>query len=284
MKSIFAAIAIVLALSSCSKKGSSSLEELGSTIETAIRNNQPSQMADTMYLEGADPEVRKTVSEMFEMFAFSGLEHVDIQTVDFDDLKPEVDLPGQLHGRPLKWLHQPTHWIVVKASSKGEPGNQTKLNLELAAGQVDGKWYLMGCTYAGKAPEKVSVPGLTDRDATAIAFDKKGEVVDFITIPPDTDMQEIVFKAPENGDEISVTVVGPSRHADITEDFVISSSKAEGMRGSVSVYVEDGIVTGIFGNGISQGSPLDESDLKGVLEKIQSGSHVPSERVEIIRK
>ncbi|MFN5738627.1 MAG: hypothetical protein ACK47H_08600, partial [Akkermansiaceae bacterium] len=74
----------------------------------------------------------------------------------------------------------------------------------------------------------------------------------------------------------SVTVVGPSRHELLPENTVVSSMVAEGMLGKVSVNVEKGVVTGIFGNKISEGSPLDESDLKSVLEKLQSGSHVPS--------
>lgn len=284
MKLFCAAIAIVIALSSCSQKGSSSLKELSSKIEDALRTNQAKQIVDVLYLEGADPEVREAVSEMLDMMVFSEMSQVEIETRAFADYHPASDLPGSMNGRPLKWLKEPSHWIIVKASNKDESGNGASLNLDLAAGQVEGKWYLIGSTYAGKAPGKVSVPGLTDRHATAIAFTEAGEVLDFVAITPDSGIQEIVFKAPENGDVISVTVVGPSRHDEITENLVISSSKTEGMRGSVSVYVADGVVTGIFGNGISQGSPLDESNLKGVLEKSQSGSYIPSERVEIIRE
>ncbi|MFN9819196.1 MAG: hypothetical protein ACK56K_00655, partial [Akkermansiaceae bacterium] len=216
------------------------------------------------------------VSEMMDMMLFKEMSQVEIETRAFADYQPAGDLPGSMNGRPLKWLKEPSHWIIVKASNKDGAGNGASLNLDMAAGQVDGTWYLIGPTYAGEAPGKVSLPGLTDRHATAIAFTQAGEVLDFVTIPPDTDIQEIVFKAPDNGDVLSVTVVGPSRHELLPENTVVSSMVAEGMLGKVSVNVEKGVVTGIFGNKISEGSPLDESDLKSVLEKLQSGSHVPS--------
>lgn len=44
--------------------------------------------------------------------------------------------------------------------------------------------------------QDIIVPGLTDTNATVIAYDDDGNVVDFVHIEPDFDIQSILFQPP----------------------------------------------------------------------------------------
>ena len=130
----------------------------------------------------------------------------------------------------------------------------------------------------------IIVGGLTDTNATVIAYDDDGNVVDFVHIEPDSDIQSILFQAPVDGSELFVVVIGPSRSQELFKVSVVSSSVGEGMLGEVTVGVTDGIGTGIFGNGISPHCSLGADDLEKVRDQLVDGSHEPSDRVRIIRK
>ena len=131
--------------------------------------------------------------------------------------------------------------------------------------------------------QDIIVPGLTDTNATVIAYDDVN-VVDFVHIEPDSDIQSILFQTAGDGSELFVVVIGPSRSQDLFKVIVVSSSVGEGMLGEVTVGVTDGIVTGIFGNEISSYCSLGVDDLEKVRDQLVDGSHEPSDRVRITRK
>lgn len=103
-------------------------------------------------------------------------------------------------------------------------------------------------------------------------------------IEPDSDIQSILFQTPEDGSELFIVVIGPSRSQDLFKAIVGLSSVGEGMLGEVTAEVTDGIVTVIFGSGISPYCSLDADDLEKVRDQLVDGSHEPSDRVRIIGK
>ena len=272
-------------LSSCSEKGFSDLDQLKERVKESIEKNQLEEITEAIYWKGSDPEVQEVMTEMFASMDFAKLPLVKIEVHELDAYEPEIDLPGQLNRRKLEWLSEPSHWIVAHLSNKDDSGNGSHFNLCFAAGEVDGKWWLIGATYSDEpAMQDIAVPGLTDTNATAIAFDEEANVVDFVHIKPDSDIQTIVFHTPEDGSRLSVVVVGPSCSQELSEGLVVSSSVDETSLGKVTVHVADGVVTGIFGNGISPYCPLDAEDLKQVLDQLGNRSRKPSESVIITKE
>lgn len=272
-------------LSSCSERDFSDLAQLEEHVKESIEENQLKKLTKTVYWEGSDPEIRKATTEMYASMDFADLQLIKFEVHELDAYEPEMNLPGQLNRRKLEWLSQPSHWIVAHLSNKDESGNGSEFSLCFAAGQVDEKWWLIGATYSDEpVMQDISVPGLTDTNATAIAFDDEANVVDFVHIKPDSGIQLIEFHTPEDGSRLSVIVVGPSCHREVSEGIVVSSSVEAGSLGQVNVHVADGVVTGVRGNAVSPYCPLDAEDLKQVLDQLGNENRKPSESVVIIKE
>ncbi len=283
MRWLWIPLFVITLLCSCSKKGADDLTGLRVLVEDAITDNRPKSLIKLLHMDGADEDLVKMWEGMISGVDFSGFTKIDVQSHAFDEFEPDVDLPGEYFGRKLKWLVEPTHWIDAKLSNKDADGNGMGFNFTFAAGQVDGRWCLIGATYGEPAREPISLPGLTDVNATAISYDEDGEILDFVQIEPGSGIQEIVFQAPEDGSYIHVTVVGPARAPEIPLGVEVSTNNENAMRGSVSVNVEDDRVIGVFGNRIGHGYHMREEQLQKVMKMLQAGEG-PSDRVEIIRR
>ena len=285
MRRFLIALLVVGLLSSCSKRGFSDLDKLEERVKEAIEGNELKELTKLVYWKGSDPEVKEAMTAMFRSMDFGDLPLVQIEVHELAAYERGPDLPGQLNRRKLEWLSEPSHWIVAYLSNKDESGNGMEFDLCFAAGEVEGKWWLMGATYSDEpVMQEISVPGLTDTNATAIAFDEEANVVDFVHIKPDSSIETVVFHTPEDGSELSVVIVGPSCSKELSEGPVVSSNVGEQTLGTVTVHVAEGVVTGVFGNAISSYCPLDEEDLKQVYEQLANGSRVPSESVVITRE
>lgn len=127
---------------------------------------------------------------------------------------------------------------------------------------------LLSLVFGCGKKSKLDVPGLTDLNATAIALNEQGEVIDFVHVKPDSGIDWIEFHAPENGNEIQVVAVGSSVHPDMPSGIVVSSKLAEGLMGKVTVEIEDDMIVSIGGNSISYGNPLDIEDLKKIKDQL----------------
>lgn len=133
-----------------------------------------------------------------------------------------------------------------------------------------------GCSRSGS----VSVPGLTDTHATAIAFDADGNVMDFFHLTPGSGIERIEFLTPENGEMLFVAAVGPNVH-EALKGAVAGSRTGDGMMGRVTVDIQgDGIVS-IFGNTLSNDNPLTRQAYEQVRDRIRSGETGHSDRVLI---
>ena len=285
MRYILISFFVVGCLCSCSEKGASDLDQLKNRVKDALEGNEFEELSRVTYREGADEEVREAVAGILSSFGSADLSLVKIEVHQFNDYKPEADLPGQLNGQKLEWLSKPSHWIVASLSNQDESGNGMELEMCFPAGEVDGKWWLIGSTYSDDpVMQDIIVPGLTDTNATAIAFDDDANVVDFVHVEPDSEIETIIFHAPADGSRLSVVVVGPSRHQDLSDGLVVSSYVSGETFGEVTVHVSDGVVTGIFGNAMSQVCPLDEEVLKLVLDQLKEGTRKLSDSVEITTK
>lgn len=277
-------LAVVL-LSSCSKREFSDLDQLKEHVETSLRANNPDEIKDAFYWEGSDPEIKAAFSGILEGIDNESLPIDKIEVLELNAYEPDGDLPGHLNGRKLVWLIEPSHWIVAHMSNMDESGNGMELDLSFVAAEVNGKWRLIGAGYSEEPMMRdIVVPGLTDVNATVIAFDLEGNVVDFVHIKPDSDIESIIFSAPEDEGRISVVVVGPSCSPELSESIVVWAFTGKNVKAEVTVSVENGIVTGMFGHGISPYCPLDADDLKEVHSQLESENRVPSDRVKITRK
>ncbi|MEM0966891.1 MAG: hypothetical protein AAGJ81_12135 [Verrucomicrobiota bacterium] len=112
------------------------------------------------------------------------------------------------------------------------------------------------------------LPGLTDANATAIALNDKGDVIDFVHVTPDSGIDWIEFHAPTDGSVVQVLAVGKSLHPDFPSEMIVSSKIAEGFMGKVTVEVEDGMITSIAGNSVSFGNPLSMEDAERIRAQI----------------
>ncbi|YCM44287.1 hypothetical protein V2O64_23570 [Verrucomicrobiaceae bacterium 227] len=261
------------------------MDQLKEHVKESLEKNQPEEIGEAIYWKGSDPEIQEAMTEMFSSMDFASLPLVEIELHELDAYEPGMDMPGQLNGRKLVWLSEPSHWIVADMWSGDESGQVSEFNLCFAAGEVDGKWWLIGAKYSDEPiMQDLSVPGLTDTNATAIAFDEENNVTDFVHIAPDSKIQRIVFQTPEDGSRLSVVVVGPSCNEEIAKGSVVSSYVSDMSLGEVTVHVADGMVTGIFGNGVSPYCPLDAEDLKQVRDRLLEGNSKPSDRVTIIKE
>lgn len=132
---------------------------------------------------------------------------------------------------------------------------------------------------------KLSLSGLTDTNATAIAISVDGDIVDFVHISPNSNIDWIEFHAPENGDEIRVIVIGPEVHPDLPPGVIVSSKVAEGFIGRVKVDIEGDLITGIYGNTISyKNSPISMEHLMDIKDKINIKNRKYSASTIIVNK
>jgi len=270
---------------SCSKSGADDLDGLAELVREAIENNQPRKLYAATYFQGADPEVEKAMRELFESLDFSELPYVSLEVHEFADFKPDFELPGNLYGRELKWLVEPSHWIVAKATSnKDEEDSGSYFTLALASALIDGKWRIVGATYAEaeKDDTEASVPGLTDQGVTAVAVDDEGLILDFVQIKKGSDIDWIEFHAPENGDWIHVALIGPETHPDIPANSVVSTKIGKGFT-NVKVEVDDGKVTGMFGNRVSQRKLLSAADYEEVGRQLGADERTHTDMVKIVK-
>lgn len=129
----------------------------------------------------------------------------------------------------------------------------------------------------------LSLPGITDVNATAIVLSESGKLVDFVHIKQDSKIEKIIFTAPETGEEIMVVVVGPSIHADMPIGIVVSSKIAEGYAGQVTVEVENDVVNGVMGNGIAMNSPLKKSHLEKVKKELLIENRKQADSTTIVK-
>ncbi len=75
-----------------------------------------------------------------------------VETFRFDDYKPKT-FPEEFHGRKLRFVGKPTHWIVLRtAPPKPKSGEESapKMGVKVAFAvlQENGQWMIAGSTYA----------------------------------------------------------------------------------------------------------------------------------------
>ncbi|MGB0744091.1 MAG: hypothetical protein ACPGSB_06155 [Opitutales bacterium] len=138
---------------------------------------------------------------------------------------------------------------------------------------------IIGCGDKGSVPE---LPGITDTNATLIAFDPSGQMIDFVHIVPGSNIERVEFHAPENGEAIRVVGIGPSVHPDFPANRIVSSQKAEGYLGKVTAEIEDDVIQVLSGNGMSMGSPLTIEHLQTIKSQLEQGAQKYSELTKII--
>lgn len=139
--------------------------------------------------------------------------------------------------------------------------------------------FLFGCS----KKTDLSLTGVTDTNATAIVISADGELVDFVHVIKDSNIQKIIFKAPQNGDEIMVVVVGPSIHPELARGFTITSKVAKEYAGEVTVEFKQGLVTSIMGNGMKSDSPLTLAHLKEIKKQLHIENRKHPESTVIVK-
>lgn len=139
---------------------------------------------------------------------------------------------------------------------------------------------LAGC---GKGNDTPQLPGVTDRNATLIAFNTDDEMIDFVHVAPEDHIDRVEFLAPDNGDPVTVVGIGPALHPDFPANRAVSSKQAEGFQGKVTAEVEDGDIQQLMGNSIHFGSPLTLEHLKQIHDKLEAGDHTHAESTRIVR-
>ena len=145
--------------------------------------------------------------------------------------------------------------------------------------------FVFGCKEASLPDLEIpELSGVTDINATALAFNAKGELVDFVPIPAGSDIVKIEFKAPPNGDEIQVQVIGRNVQIPELKTMVVRSQVAEWALGQVEVEVQDGIVTSVSGNGTGMANLTTMDVLKEVQAGLSSGNHQHPDSTVILRQ
>ncbi|MEM1060045.1 MAG: hypothetical protein AAGK14_12415 [Verrucomicrobiota bacterium] len=133
---------------------------------------------------------------------------------------------------------------------------------------------LAGC--GGEAPETgPQLEGVTDRNVTVIAINGDGDMVDFVHITPEAHIQSVEFLAPESGEEIYATWVGPAQSPGMQQfgGNLVSSSVAPGKLGKVRFEVEKGVLSSFRANGVyvEPNSPVTMAMLEEIKAAIKSG-------------
>jgi hypothetical protein len=96
------------------------------------------------------------MKELLSGFGAGKLKVKNINLVRFSDLGSDVELSGQVNGRKLKWLVQPTHWIVLEAEPPSD--NQWSSNdiplshvqMRYAVAEIKGTWWFIGKTFSSE--------------------------------------------------------------------------------------------------------------------------------------
>ena len=107
-------------------------------------------------------------------------------------------------------------------------------------------------------------------NVTAIAFDEKQKMIDFVHILPTDDIKRIEFIAPNNGQNIYVQIVGSNVYDNSLKNFLVSSRSQKGFAGKVKVDVKNGKVINVEGNGILYKTFLTLEQEKKIAKKIKN--------------
>ena len=124
----------------------STKEKLKNAVQRAYEGGGDG-MYRLMYTEGM-PDELKDLSRQIMSFGSGKYKITRIEIYAFSEHKPRGDYPGTFQGRKLKWLFQPTHWIVLETTDPSPPeGTSMSMKLSLPVGEHEGSWWIVGGTY-----------------------------------------------------------------------------------------------------------------------------------------
>ena len=130
---------------------------------------------------------------------------------------------------------------------------------------------LSGCGEA-RNPE---FRNITESNLVIIAYDDKGELVDFRRIQDSSHISQIKVY-PKNGENnITVTVIGKSKHPVLKDNMYVSTRIAEGYFGHLEINFVKGIVVNVLGNSVGTTSKVNDAMLKAISEHWNEGRMIP---------
>lgn len=154
MRSIILFLMLCLsAVAADSRSNKTSLEEFSKQVRKSYEKKDGEWMVKQTETNGVPAEIIQGLSAFLKGWWGTGnLEVTNVETFRFGDYEAQ-SAPGQFQGRKLRFVGNPTHWIVLQAGSpKPKPGEQNapkmEAKLECAVFQKDGHWRIAGATYA----------------------------------------------------------------------------------------------------------------------------------------
>ena len=135
-----------------------SLKEFARNVASARARNDAAWMLNQLPSSRIPHDVLESYTDRLRrFFADRKLVLADVKLFRFPDYRPDSPSPGTFAGRKLKYLTQPTHWVVVETATPSPPsgspsasGNSTSASakMECPVAQVGGRWQIVGWKFA----------------------------------------------------------------------------------------------------------------------------------------
>ncbi|MDL5050741.1 hypothetical protein QQ054_32595 [Oscillatoria amoena NRMC-F 0135] len=116
-------------------------------------------------------------------------------------------------------------------------------------------------------------PELGRAELVVISHTTTGDLIDFAVLENLRDVVGIQVTPEKPNTEIQVTLFGEMRAPDLQKNISVSTQIAEGYRGVIDVYIENGFAVGLFGNSVQTPSPVSGKTLRSVSQQIVKGAH-----------
>ena len=123
------------------------LEALVSAVRCAIEAHDRNALAELSHTEGQLNEYTEANKRSLKIVENETLGLEAIRSERVGDHKPEMNLPGELHGKRLEYIRKPSHWIVASLSSRSEGRPSVSFELTFPAARFDDGWKIVGTRY-----------------------------------------------------------------------------------------------------------------------------------------
>ncbi|MBI1176952.1 hypothetical protein GC207_05880 [bacterium] len=130
-----------------------SLSAFAEQLHAAYEKQDGKWMIQHSYTNGVPAEISTAQEQFFSNSWGAGeLKVTSINTYRFGDYKPAA-APGTFGNKNLRFVIEPTHWIVLKAENgpakKGEEDTiKIHTKMEFPVARVNNQWRIIGVTYA----------------------------------------------------------------------------------------------------------------------------------------
>ena len=133
-------------------RGVATPEALEQALKEAYESGDTKRTFSYFYIEGSPKEVQDVMKNLIGGFGSGKLKIQKVEFIPFSDyFSITTEMPGRIDGKKLKWLLQPTHWVVLSAADLSKnPDGLSDATLHYPVAQIQGAWWIVSATFADK--------------------------------------------------------------------------------------------------------------------------------------